>query len=250
MIAMTNKNSTLWQRLSHWFENGDLTPLAVIISVGHYGPVLMAHGEHFLVAWAVGALMDLLHFRAVRWAFHKPGFMAALVAAATTAMALGYHWRFYGGDILLAAPIPLGIAVLAWQATAVKEDYAAEAQANAEAAQQAAAQAQKDAAQAQKDAAAAQQAAAQAQAELSQAQAEAKSSRVERDKLQRKLDRLQVLELPAQNWSALMQKSGPLGQGVVQYLAGSLDAAAAAKLADVHPDTIRRNAAKLNGAAP
>ena len=242
-----NSNESFWQKVSHWFENGDLVPLAVLISVGHYGPVLMAHGENWLVAWAVGTLMDLLHFRAVRWAFHKPGVMAGLVAIATTVMAAGYHFRFYNGDLLLALPIPLGIAVLAWQATATKEDYAAQAQAEAAAAQAKAAQAQAEAAAAQQQAEAAQVDAEAAQVAAVAAHEALEEARVKMQRMQRQLERLQKLEGAAQQWEALMQKAGPLGQGVVQYLAGQLDASAAAELAGVHPDTVKRNAARLNG---
>ncbi|MBK8990139.1 MAG: hypothetical protein IPM39_29430 [Chloroflexi bacterium] len=105
------------KRVLDWFEQGDLVPLAVLISVAHYGPVLMAHGEFWLVAWAVGALVDLLHFRSVRYAFSSRLWLAGVVAAATTIMATGYHLRFYAGDWLLALPIPIGIAILAWHAS-------------------------------------------------------------------------------------------------------------------------------------
>jgi uncharacterized membrane protein len=105
------------KRIVDWFEHGDLVPLAVIISVAHYGPVLAAHGENLYVAWAVGVLIDLLHFRSVRYAFSSRTWLAGMVAAATTVMAMGYHLRFYGGDWLLALPIPIGIAILAWHAS-------------------------------------------------------------------------------------------------------------------------------------
>ena len=105
------------KRIVEWFEHGDLVPLAVVISVAHYGPVLAAHGENLYVAWAVGVLIDLLHFRSVRYAFSSRTWLAGMVAAATTVMAMGYHLRFYGGDWLLALPIPVGIAILAWHAS-------------------------------------------------------------------------------------------------------------------------------------
>lgn len=106
----------MWNRIVRWIEDGDLTPLAMIISVAHYGPVLVSHGEHVVVAWVVGAMMDLLHFRSVRYVFQKSGWVSGLVAAATTIMATGYHLRFYGNDWLLALPIPIGIGILAWHA--------------------------------------------------------------------------------------------------------------------------------------
>lgn len=108
------------KKIFDWFEEGDLVPLAVVISVAHYGPVLVAHGEYWAVAWVVGALIDLLHFRSVRYAFSSRLWLAGLMAAATTVMATGYHLRFYGGDWLLALPIPVGIAILAWH-TSEKE---------------------------------------------------------------------------------------------------------------------------------
>lgn len=105
------------KQLLGWFEHGDLVPLAVIISVAHYGPVLVAHGEFWLVAWAVGMMVDLLHFRSVRYAFTDRRWVAAVVAMLTTVIATGYHLRFYANDWLLALPIPVGIAILAWHAS-------------------------------------------------------------------------------------------------------------------------------------
>lgn len=35
-----NKLTSLWNRAAVFFEDGDLTPVAVVISVAHYGPVL------------------------------------------------------------------------------------------------------------------------------------------------------------------------------------------------------------------
>lgn len=119
------KKSNLWHKLSSFFEDGDLTPLAVLISVAHYGPVLVEHGENVIVAWAVGALVDLLHFRTVRRLFQASGRRAvighAFIALLTTFMAAGYHYRFYNGDWLLALPIPIGIAVLAQHAASQKQ---------------------------------------------------------------------------------------------------------------------------------
>ncbi len=124
-------------RIVSWIEEGDLTPLAMVISVGHYGPVLVSHGEHVVVAWVVGALMDLLHFRSVRYVFQKPGYVAGLVAMATTIMATGYHLRFYGNDWLLALPIPIGIGILAWHAAEKRKARATDEAAAAETGRQA-----------------------------------------------------------------------------------------------------------------
>src|SRR5688500_11949807 len=115
----------LWHRIATFFEQGDLTPFAVVISIAHYGPVLQAHGENWLVAWLVGATIDLLHFRSVRRLFQVSGRYAiighALIAIVTTLMAVGYHLRFYGGDWLLALPIPIGIAILAQHAASKQQ---------------------------------------------------------------------------------------------------------------------------------
>ena len=116
----------LWHRLAMFFEHGDLTPVAVLISVAHYGPVLVAHGESVIVAWGVGALIDLLHFRTVRKLFQVKGSWSiaghAGIALATTLMAAMYHLRFYAGDWLLAIPIPVGIAILAQHAASNGQD--------------------------------------------------------------------------------------------------------------------------------
>jgi hypothetical protein len=112
---------TFWQRLAQFFEDGDLTPFAVLISIVHYGDVLAAHGEHAIVAYAIGTLVDLIHFRTIRRAFmphnnRQETIVNWFVAAITTFMASMYHWRFYEGDYLLALPIPVGIAILAYHA--------------------------------------------------------------------------------------------------------------------------------------
>lgn len=113
-------NRNLWHRLAVFFEHGDLTPFAVIISIAHYGPVLAAHGENVIVAWLVGTIVDLIHFRTVRRLFQVQGRRRiighGIVALMTTAIATMYHFRFYSGDWLLALPIPIGIGILAQHA--------------------------------------------------------------------------------------------------------------------------------------
>lgn len=113
---LSNKLDNLWNRIAHFFEYGDLTPLAVLVSVAHYGPVLVAHGEHAVIAYIIGTLVDMLHFRTVRRVVFSFNYKEAAIAVLTTAMALGYHMRFYSYDLLLAVPIPLGIAILAYHA--------------------------------------------------------------------------------------------------------------------------------------
>lgn len=122
-----------WHRLSNFFEHGDLTPFAVIISVAHYVPVLTAHGENLVVAGLVGALIDLLHFRTVRRAVNDYRHIDGFIAALTTTMATAYHFRYYNGDWLLALPIPIGIAILAYHAASTADSVpTSEAQALSE----------------------------------------------------------------------------------------------------------------------
>lgn len=123
-------NRNLWHKLANFFEHGDLTPFAVIISIAHYGPVLAAHGENTLVAWMVGTIIDLIHFRTVRRLFQVQGTRRIMghgaIALMTTAIATMYHLRFYNGDWLLALPIPIGIGILAQHAaTKAGQDFAA-----------------------------------------------------------------------------------------------------------------------------
>lgn len=105
----------VWHKISDFFENGDLTPFAVLVSIAHYGPVLVAH-DNSIVAWMVGIIIDMLHFRSVRFAVKRPSWIHTAVAFLTTLMATAYHWRFYDGDWLLALPIPIGIAIMAYHA--------------------------------------------------------------------------------------------------------------------------------------
>lgn len=112
-----NKLDSLWSKLAHFFEFGDLTPLAVLVSIAHYGPVLVAHGEHYFIAYVIGTLIDMLHFRTVRRAVTSWKWGEFVMAGFTTCMALAYHLRFYGYDWLLAIPIPVGIAILAYHAS-------------------------------------------------------------------------------------------------------------------------------------
>lgn len=106
--------------IKDWFEHGDLIPLLVLVSAAHYMVILQEH-DASLVAVAIGLLVDLGHYRVVRAAVRynhsfKGSVVRWIIVLAMTAVAFSYHWRFYEGDILLAAPVPLLIAVLAWLA--------------------------------------------------------------------------------------------------------------------------------------
>ncbi len=115
------KTKNLWQRLAGFFESGDLVPFAVITSIWHFVQTLIAYNEVWFVAIAQGVFVDMLHFRTVRMAVRNKSRTAALIAILTTVMSYAFHILFYAHDglllvdFLLAAPLPLGIPILAWQ---------------------------------------------------------------------------------------------------------------------------------------
>jgi hypothetical protein len=112
-----------WKRIAGFFEDGDLVPFAVVVSAVHYVAALVAYGgEYWPVAVLVGVFVDMLHYRTVRYAVRGKQRPAVFLAIATTAMSYAFHLLFYvdGGGfepvyLLLAAPLPFGIFILAWQ---------------------------------------------------------------------------------------------------------------------------------------
>lgn len=226
-----------WKGATHFFEYGDLTPLAVIISIAHYGPVLAERGESMAVAWIVGALVDLLHFRSVRRAAVRLSMLNGVIALATTAMAVGYHLRFYDNDWLLALPIPAGIAILAQHAaTSGKHDnrklwhgrikrvikIARKLQASADQAQASAEQAQTAA---------------------DEAQATIKRLQVRTERQQAEIERQQAI---IEAWQHLNEEA----QTLARFNAGQIEAEQAASIIGVKDiRTVQSRAAKLNGIA-
>lgn len=109
----------VWRGFTGWLERGDLIPLMVLVSAAHYG-VVLAGRDWWPVAVAVGVLVDVGHFRSVVLAVRYRGenlrekVLRWAVAGVMTAISLSYHWRFYGGDLALALPLPLLIAALAY----------------------------------------------------------------------------------------------------------------------------------------
>jgi hypothetical protein len=107
-----------WNFVVTWFESGDLVPLLVLVSAVHYAAVL-ASKDFWLVAVAIGLLVDLGHYRTVRAAVRYSGsdgwqrVARWAIAIAMTALSLNYHERYYQ-DWWLSAPLPLLIAALAW----------------------------------------------------------------------------------------------------------------------------------------
>jgi hypothetical protein len=113
-----------WNRIAQFFENGDLVPFAVLISAWHFINALITYGgENIAVAFASGVFVDMLHFRTVRSAVRDRNRAAVIIALVTTAVSYGFHLLFYVNGqavfrpvyLLLAAPLPLGIPILAWQ---------------------------------------------------------------------------------------------------------------------------------------
>ncbi len=107
-----------WRAAVAWFETGDLVPLLVLVSAVHYAAVL-AGKDYWMVAVAIGLLVDLGHYRTIRAAVkYRNGTLrqSALrwaIAVSMTAVSLNYHQRYYS-DWWLSAPLPLLIAALAW----------------------------------------------------------------------------------------------------------------------------------------
>ena len=133
-------NQTYWQRAANFFENGDLVPFAVVVSSVHFVTALVVYGgEAWPVAVLVGVFVDMLHYRTIRYAVRGRTRTAVILAALTTAMSYVFHLLFYidGGAfvpvyLLLAAPLPFGIFILAWQQEQARSEAA---QADASAAQ-------------------------------------------------------------------------------------------------------------------
>lgn len=235
------KEKLSWHKISTAFEYGDLTPLAVAISVAHYGPVLASHGDNVAVAWAVGTLIDLLHFRTVRRLFQVTGRNRvvghALVAVVTTAMALGYHLRFYDGDWLLAIPIPIGIAILAQHAAAQKVEQGENRW-------------RKRVRTVIKIARRFQDETIRAQAVAEQVQAAANQLQAETNRLQARVNELQEQSKSQQEIIKAWQSLNKEAQVLARYNAKLLTAEQAASMIGVKdPRTVQSRAEKLNGVA-
>lgn len=121
-----------WQRIADFFENGDLVPFAVVVSSVHFVTALVVYGgESWPVAVLVGVFVDMLHYRTIRYAVRGRTRTAVALAALTTAMSYVFHLLFYidGGAfepvyLLLAAPLPFGIFILAWQQEQARNETA------------------------------------------------------------------------------------------------------------------------------
>lgn len=111
----------LWRGIVNWFENGDLLPLIIAVSVPHYGHVLAAY-DFWPVAAVIGALVDLGHYRTIKAALNGKGWFWMIVM---TVFSLGFHFAFYsaGGAawwaaLFFAAAVPVVIFALSFIAKA------------------------------------------------------------------------------------------------------------------------------------
>lgn len=225
-----------WERITHFFEYGDLTPLAVIVSVAHYGPVLVAHGEHWAVAWTVGIITDMIHFRTIRQAIKQQGWWLPL-ALLTTLMATMYHYRFYGGDWLLALPIPVGIAILAYHAASTDETALQDHETALQLAEtrlqetETALHTSETALQGTRN-------------ELQDAQQQVRDKETA---LQNAEKELQALRKQLQDAPPIPKAVGAYGRDLLQFLAGDMSGADVARRHGVSEATVSRDKAKLNG---
>lgn len=115
---MLKRLSNGWKALIFWFEYGDLVPLIVIVSSIHYSQILSEH-DPFIVATAIGLMVDLGHYRTVRAAVRYNGTSDRTrairwsMAIFMTVVSVVYQQRFYQ-DWWLSLPLPFLIIALAW----------------------------------------------------------------------------------------------------------------------------------------
>lgn len=107
----------LWAKIINWFENGDLLPAVVLVTVPHYAKVL---GEYdtWLAAAALGFLIDLGHYRTIKL-YLRSG--AGIVwVSLLTVISYVFHLAFYvfGGagwwSPFFALAVPVVMLALAW----------------------------------------------------------------------------------------------------------------------------------------
>lgn len=225
---MTNHN--LWQRTADFFESGDLVPFAVVVSSVHFVQALVVYGgENWLVAVLVGVFVDMLHYRTIRYAVRGRTRAAVTLALVTTAMSYAFHLLFYiDGEVfrwvylLLAAPLPLGIFILAWQQEQARaaDDTATRLQAAESATQD-------------------------LEIALKEAETRLKQSETQRKDLERQR---KDLERQLQAAAAPLQGVNPIAQDVIRLLAGhEITQADIARRHGVSEAKVSRVKASLNG---
>lgn len=107
----------LFSTFVNWFENGELAPLIILVSVPHYATVL-ARFDWWPVASVLGFLLDLSHYRTIKAYQNGRG---ALWMIVLTAFSFGFHCAFYvaGGavwwtSVFFGAAVPVVIFALSY----------------------------------------------------------------------------------------------------------------------------------------
>jgi hypothetical protein len=100
----------------NWFENGELAPFIILISVPHYAAVLSKF-DWGPVGAVLGFLIDLVHYRTIR-AFQR-GYGKTWMMVLTS-FSFGFHFAFYwiGGAgwaaLFFGAAVPVVIFALSF----------------------------------------------------------------------------------------------------------------------------------------
>jgi len=124
----------LWNKLVNWFENGDLIPMLILISVPHYAQVLASY-DWAIVGSVLGFLIDMGHYRTIKVFLNGKGAVWMIVL---TLFSLGFHTAFYslGGagwwSLPIGSAVPAVIFALASINKAERLDKKAAASASSE----------------------------------------------------------------------------------------------------------------------
>lgn len=270
-MKVQNRKSLIgyWNIIGEFFDYGNLAPFAVVISVWHFVGALLIFNESLLVAIPTGILIDMLHYRMVRSWVVRRAWVTVTLAALTTILSYAFHLLYWATSVdasgvvvydfsaiafLLAAPLPLGIPVLAWQAAqnlAAKRERWQQAAADGKLAAE---RAQLRTDQAQAKAKEAQQAARVAQAEAKEAQQAAKAAQTNTGYKQREIRTLtkQVHDLQsrvreAQKIAAAWQGMNERTQLAAMVNAGLETKQKAIEITGLSKRTIEGDMARVNG---
>ena len=103
-------------RFVDWFENGELTPFVILISIPHYAMVL-ARFDWWPVAAVLGFLLDMGHYRTIRAYLRGKGAFWMIVLSL---FSYGFHFAFYfeGGaglaSLFFGGAVPIVIFALSF----------------------------------------------------------------------------------------------------------------------------------------
>lgn len=105
-----------YDRFINWIENGDILLPVILVAVVHYAAGL-AQYDFWLVAAAIGILVDISHYRAVKLYYAgKSGWWATILTVWSFFMHVFYYYN-EGAEwwaIPFGATIPLIIFCLGW----------------------------------------------------------------------------------------------------------------------------------------